>query len=223
MRIPAAQWPIQHDLSLRHSTCVLHPSRNSHRDREAQSPERRDSPDSAGWDRGLTVEKRSRHFKRKSIRHRRHADVSVPMCTTSLECTAIPNHYWTVGGAPGASLRRITGSRKHVQKEVDRILSPGDSDETKLRKIYARASADSPPSATNRKKRRRNETAKFERKQECEDVLNHGYAFEDESIGLYRYGAKQPVSRHFLPDCSRNRSHLQFGETGCQAAQLFGG
>jgi hypothetical protein len=76
--------------------------------------------------------------------------------------------------------RTFIGKPKFAQKEIERILSPGDSDETKLRKIYARVQQIRALSYEPEKSNKERKQASLKENKNAEDILNHGYAFANE-------------------------------------------
>jgi transglutaminase-like putative cysteine protease len=89
--------------------------------------------------------------------------------------------YWTAAGKRrGEELDKFIGKSKAVQKEAARLVKPGDSDEAKLRKIYARVQQIRAVSYEPAKSEKERKQQNLNENKSAEDVLNRGYAFANE-------------------------------------------
>ena len=177
---PAADWEIQQELPVRHGRFLLHPIK------------------------GARVATFSHDLPKDALR------TTLPDGTMDLEVNYIPafqkeeysppeentkiraDLYYTLGMSDTKSFwlslaqreaeyyDHFIGKPKDVRKEIEALLSPGDSEETKLRKVYARVqqirSLSYEPEKT--KKERKHESLKENKS--VEDVLARGYALNNE-------------------------------------------
>jgi Domain of Unknown Function with PDB structure (DUF3857)/Transglutaminase-like superfamily len=89
--------------------------------------------------------------------------------------------YWTAAAKRrGEELDKFIGKSKAVQKEAARLVNSGDSDEAKLRRIYARVqqirAVSYEPAKSEKEKKQQN----LNENKNAEDVLSRGYAFANE-------------------------------------------
>ena len=178
---PAAQWPIQQDLSVRHSHFVLHPVKGTRtaivKHNLPSDAILRTLPDETVE---LTVE---------NVPAFQKEEYSPPEDSLTIRADVYyvlgmygdTKYYWdSLARRQAQFFDEFIGKPKNVQKEVDRILTPGDSDETKLRKIYARVQQIRAVSYEPEKTKKERKQQNLKENKNAEDVLNHGYAFENE-------------------------------------------
>jgi len=94
---------------------------------------------------------------------------------------ADPSIFWRSQGKQTALFfEKFIGPSKNIQRVANETVAAGDSPETKLRKLYARAQqvrfANSEPAKTEKEEKREN----LKDNNDAEDVLKHGYAFANE-------------------------------------------
>lgn len=94
--------------------------------------------------------------------------------------------FWSsVGRRQGEDIEKFIGHSKKVQRLTAEILSPGDTDEAKLRKIYERVQQlrylSYEPAKTEKEAKQEN----LKENKDVEDVLNHGYAYANEINYLF--------------------------------------
>ncbi|HET8923289.1 MAG TPA: DUF3857 domain-containing protein [Candidatus Acidoferrum sp.] len=181
MAYPAAEWEIQQDLAVRHARFTLHTIKGL---RTATSTH--DFPKDAVKrtlpDGGTEIEVnyipafQREEYSPPEENLKVRADVFY-----TLGMYADPKYFWlSVARGEAEYYDAFIGQPKSVRKEIDRLISPADSDETKLRKIYARVqqirSLNYEPDKS--KKERKQESLKENKS--AEDVLNRGYAFNNE-------------------------------------------
>jgi len=75
---------------------------------------------------------------------------------------------------------KFIGKPKDVQKEANRLVQPGDNEETKLQKIYARVQQIRALSYEPEKTKKERKQESLKENKNVEDVLNRGYAFANE-------------------------------------------
>ncbi len=91
--------------------------------------------------------------------------------------TVDPNKYWKkVGKDKNSANEKFIGRSKSIENEAARVVLPGDSPETKLRKLYARAQQirylSFEPERTPDEEKKEN----LKENKNVEDVLKNGYA-----------------------------------------------
>ena len=177
----AARWPIQHELSVLYSHFVLHPIKGARsitvKHNLPTDAILRNLPDGTVE---LTVEK---------IPAIQKEDFSPPEDSLMIRADVFyilgfysdPKYYWQgLAKRQAESLDAFIGKPKDVQKEVDKLLSPGDSEETKLRKIYDRVQQIRALAYEPEKTKKERKQLNLKENKNAEDVLSHGYAFEHE-------------------------------------------
>ncbi len=92
-----------------------------------------------------------------------------------------PSLFWRSEGKQRASsFEKFIGDSKNVKRVVNESVAPGDSPESRLRKLYTRAQqirfVSFEPGKTEKEERREN----LKENKNAEDVLKHGYAFANE-------------------------------------------
>jgi len=178
---PAAEWPIQQDISVRHSHFLLRPVKGARtatvRHNLPEDASLRTLPDGTVE---LTVENVPAFQKEEysppedSLKIRADVFYVLGMYSDT-------RYYWvSLARRQAEYLDAFIGKPKSVQKEVDRILSPGDTEETKLRKLYARVQQIRALSYEPEKTKKERKQQNLKENKNAEEVLSHGYAFENE-------------------------------------------
>ena len=184
MAYPAAEWEIQQALSLRQGHFVLHALkvrgiRTATFSHELPSDAIR-----------KTLEDGTVDLEVRNIPAFEQEDYSPPEASLKVRADVFytlgmfiedPKYYW------GSLARRqaeyydaFIGKHKGVQKEADRLMSPGDSDETKLKKIYARVQQIRALTYEPEKSKKEKKQESLKENKNVEDVLNRGYAYGNE-------------------------------------------
>jgi hypothetical protein len=98
------------------------------------------------------------------------------------------NEYWKVFGKRSHSqVQRFIKADRALVQEVARLVQPGDSIETKARKLYARAQQIRNLSFERQATEQETQREKLADNHDAEDVLKHGYANADE-VTWFFYG-----------------------------------
>ena len=96
--------------------------------------------------------------------------------------------YWKAfGKRSNTHVQRFIKADRALEKEVARLVQPGDSIETKARKLYARAQQIRNLSFERQATEQETQREKLAENQDAEDVLKHGYAHADE-VTWFFYG-----------------------------------
>lgn len=96
--------------------------------------------------------------------------------------------YWKAFGLrSNTNVQRFVKAQRALEPEVARLVQPGDSIETKARKLYARAQQIRNLSFERQATEQETEREKLADNHNAEDVLEHGYASADE-ITWFFYG-----------------------------------
>lgn len=115
--------------------------------------------------------------------------------------------FWSdIAQARFAQTEKFLGHSKLVQQEVARLISPGDRDETKLRKLYERVQQIRMVSFEPAKTEKERERENLKTNKSAEDVLSRGYAFANEINLLFVAMARAAGFKAFIVlVASRNR------------------
>ena len=92
-----------------------------------------------------------------------------------------PGYYWrSLARHEAEYYDKFLGKPKDLRKELERLFSPGDSDDTKLRKIYARVQRIRSLSFEPERSKKERMQENLKENKNVEEVLNRGYAFGNE-------------------------------------------
>jgi hypothetical protein len=178
---PAAEWTIQRDLFVRRTHFVFRP-----------------------FAKGMTVEIRSVNLP-KMAEPQRGADGTITMDVENVPAFQKEEHaapedfikgrlelfyiagfftndgYWRdLAKFEARDIEKFLGKSKTIQQEVSRLVSPNDSAEAKLRKIYNRVQQIRYVSYERSRTEKERKQESLKPNKNAEDVLARGYAFENE-------------------------------------------
>jgi Domain of Unknown Function with PDB structure (DUF3857) len=109
-----------------------------------------------------------------------YQDDSAPLATDPSE------HYWNhYGKKLDGELEHFIDKKNVLNEELSKIVSSGDADEVKLRKIYARVQQVRNLNLENEKMKKENKDENLKPNSNVEDVLKHGYAYGTEINYLF--------------------------------------
>ena len=98
------------------------------------------------------------------------------------------NAYWKAfGKRSNTNVQHFTKAGRALEQEVARLVQPGDSNESKARKLYARAQQVRNLSFERQATEQEAEREKLADNHNAEDVLKHGYANADD-VTWFFYG-----------------------------------
>jgi hypothetical protein len=128
--------------------------------------------------------------------------------------------YWKAfGKRSNSDVQRFIRASRALEQEVARLVQPGDSNETKARKLYARAQQVRNLSFERQATEQEAEREKLADIRDAQDVLKHGYAYADD-VTWFFYGllraAKLDASLVLVP----TRDDLFFDPRQMNARQL---
>jgi hypothetical protein len=96
--------------------------------------------------------------------------------------------YWKAfAKRSNTNVQRFIKAGRALEQEVARLVQPGDSEETKTRKLYARAQQIRNLSFERQATEQEAQREKLADNRDAEDVLKHGYAHADE-VTWFLYG-----------------------------------
>jgi hypothetical protein len=99
-----------------------------------------------------------------------------------------PQEYWKAfGKRSNTRVQRFIKADRELEQEVARLVQPGDSVESKTRKLYARAQQIRNLSFERQATEQETEREKLADNLDAQDVLKHGYASADE-VTWFFYG-----------------------------------
>ena len=94
--------------------------------------------------------------------------------------------YWNAfGKRSNSDVQRFIKAGRALEQEIARLVQPGDSNETKARKLYARAQQIRNLSFERQATEQEAEREKLADNHDAEDVLKHGYAHADDVTQFY--------------------------------------
>jgi len=179
---PAAEWDIQQDTAVRHGLFTLHPIKGARTATFShdlpKDAVKRTLPDGTVE---LEVNYISAFQKEEYSPPEENLKIRADVFYT-LGMYGDPSFFWvSLARREAEYYEKFIGKPKDEHHETERLLTAGDSDETKLRKIYARVQEIRALSyePERSKKERRQESLKENKN--VQDVLNHGYAFANET------------------------------------------
>jgi transglutaminase-like putative cysteine protease len=177
---PAAEWEIQRDLFVRHGRFTLHGVKGAEiKDFYVGLPSGvalkrlSDAAFQMDVDNIPAYEEEEYSPPDENLKIRANLYYAVGFFST--------DGYWTAAGKRrGEELDKFIGKSKAVQKEAARLVKPRDSDEAKLRQIYARVQQIRAVSYEPAKSEKERKQQNLNENKSAEDVLNRGYAFANE-------------------------------------------
>jgi transglutaminase-like putative cysteine protease len=205
---PAAEWDIQQDIAVRHGRFTLHPVKGAPTGFSSQylphDAVKRALPDGmveleVNYIPAFQKEEYSPPEENLKVR----ADVFY-----ILGMYEEPSFYWaSLARREAEYYEKFIGKPKDVQKEAERVFHPGDTEETKLQKIYARVQQIRAVSYEPEKTKKERKQESLKENKNVEDVLNHGYAFGGE-INLVFIALARAAGFHAYPVrlAARNRA-----------------
>ena len=178
---PAAEWEIQQDLPVRHARFTLHPIKGARTTMFSHAlpkdADKRTLPDGSTE---LEVNYISAFQKQVYSPPEENLKVRADVFYT-LGMYRDPSFYWqSVARREAEYYDAFIGKPKSVQKEAERLFSVGDSDETKLRKIYARVQRIRALSYEPEKSKKERKQESLKENKNAEEALTRGYAFNNE-------------------------------------------
>jgi hypothetical protein len=96
------------------------------------------------------------------------------------------DHYWNYHAKKwDGQLEHFVDKKNALNDELSKILAPGDTDEAKLHKIYARVQQIRNLNMEDEKMKKENKDENLKPNANVEDVLKHGYAYATEIDYLF--------------------------------------
>jgi len=178
---PAAEWTIQRTLSVQHGHFVLHPVSGSRIVNFSHvlpsGAVKVDLPDGG-------VDLQVNNIPAFQVEEYAPPEESLKVRIDLFYAVGMmwdPRYYWSsVARSESKQFEEFIGKPKTAKKEAERIFSPGDSEESKLRKIYARVQQIRALSYEPEKTKKELKQQSLKENKNVEDVLNHGYAYANE-------------------------------------------
>jgi len=178
----AAEWEIQQDIAVRHGRFTLHPVMGARTVIHSHGlPKDVTKNVSIDGTRELEVnyipafQKEEYSPPEENLKIR--ADI---FYTLGMYGDDIRPFWLSLARRESEYYEKFIGKPKDVQKEADRLLQPGDNEETKLQKIYARVQQIRALSYEPEKTKKERKQESLKENKSVEDVLNRGYAFANE-------------------------------------------
>lgn len=207
---PAAQWTIQRDLFVRRTHFVFRPStrdmtveiRSVHLPKIAE-PQR-------GDDGSLTMDVENIPAFQKE-EHGPPEDFSIGRVELFYIAGFFTNDsYWRdVAKFEARDTEKFLGKSKAIQQEAARLVSPNDSPEAKLRKIYDRVQQIRYVSYERSRTEKERKQESLKPNKNAEDVLTRGYAFENEINLLFIALARAAgLDAYLVKITSRDRTYF---------------
>jgi hypothetical protein len=178
---PAAEWDIQQDIAIRHGRFTLRPVKGARTATYShdlpKDAVKRSLPDGTeelevNYIPAFQKEEYSPPEENLKIR----ADIFY-----SLGMYNDTTYYWlSLARREAEYYEKFIGKPKDVQKEAEHLFHSGDTEETKLQKIYARVQQIRALSYEPEKTKKERKQESLKENKNVEDVLNRGYAFGNE-------------------------------------------
>jgi hypothetical protein len=208
MAYPAAEWDIQQALSVRNAHFVLHPIKGA-RIATYSHELPKDAVKATLPDGSIEIDVRNIPAFEKEAYSPPEEDLKIRAdLFYVVGMVGDPSYYWmSLAKWQSRQYEAFMGKPKSVKKETDRILSPADSDETKLKKIYARVQQIRAVSYEPKKSEKERKQESLKENKNAEEVLERGYAFSNE-INLVFIALARAAGFQAFPVrlASRNRS-----------------
>lgn len=206
---PAAEWEIQRDLFVRHGRFLLHGVKGAAiKDfyvglPSGVAPKRMsDTAYQIDVDNIPAYEEEEYSPPEQNLKIRASFYYAVGFYSTE--------GYWTAAAKRrGEELDKFIGKSKAVQKEAARLARPGDPDEAKLRRLYARVQQIRAVSYEPLKSEKERKQENLSENKSAEDVLNRGYAFSNE-INLLFVALARAAGFHANPLTVSSRKQAFF-------------
>lgn len=187
MAYPAAEWEIQQEIPTRHGRFTLHPIRDTHpviyshdlpKDAVKRTLDDGTIQLEVNYLSGFQKEEYSPPEENLKIR----ADMFYTVgFSYTLSFSPDPWSFWrTVAHEEAQYYNKFIGDAKKLQRVAESLFSSADSDETKLKKIYARVQQIRALSYESEKTKQQRKQESLKENKNVEDVLNRGYAFNNE-------------------------------------------
>ncbi len=204
---PAADWTIQQDLFVRHAHLTLHPVKGAEvKQHRVGLPENIAPRSMADGSIQLDME---------NVPAYEEEEYAPPEDCLKLRVDLYysvgfygPEGFWTgLGRRRAEQYESFLGKSKGIEREAARLIAASDSNETKLRKIYARAQQIRAVSYEGEKSEKERKQENLKENKNAEDVLTRGYAFANE-INLLFVALARAAGFEVYPVLvtSRNRS-----------------
>ena len=179
---PAAEWEIQQALSVRQGHFVLHPLKGAKTVTFTHElPKDAIQRTLADGNVELEVSNIPAFQKEEYSPPEESLKIRADVFYTLGMFIPDPQYYWmSLARREAEYYDAFIGKHKSVQKEVGRLISPADSDETKLRKFYARVQQIRALTYEPEKSKKERKQESIKENKNVEDVLNRGYAFGNE-------------------------------------------
>lgn len=178
---PAAEWEIQQDIAVRHGRFTLRPVKggrmatySQHLPKDAVKHTLPDGTVELEVNYVPAFQKEEYSPPEENLTIRADVFYSMGMYDDT-------KSYWLSFARREAEYyERFIGKPKDVQKEAERLFQPGDTEDTKLQKIYARVQQIRALSFEPERTKRERKQESLKENKNVEDVLNRGYAFGSE-------------------------------------------
>ena len=204
---PAAEWTIQQDLSVRQAHLTLRPVKGASIEEHRVAMAANQPP--------LTMSDGTFRLDVVNVPAYEEEEYSPPEDNLKqrVDLYYAAGFYGTKGYWMGLGRRRaeqydaFIGKSKGIAREAARLVAANDSDEAKLRKIYARVQQIRAVSYESEKTQKEKKQENLKENKNAEDVLNRGYAFGNE-INLLFVALARAAGFEAYPVLvtSRNRS-----------------
>ena len=179
---PAAQWEIQQDIAVRHARFTLHPVKGA-RTVIYSHGLRQDATQNTLSDgtQQLEVNYVSAFQKEEYSPPEENLKIRADVFYTLGMLGSDMRYFWlSLARRESEYYEKFIGKPKDVQKEAERLFQSGDTEEIKLKKIYARVQQIRALSYEPEKTKKERKQESLKENKNAEDVLNRGYAFSNE-------------------------------------------
>ncbi len=206
---PAAEWTIQQGLFVRHAHFTLRPEKGAQIQEHYVAMPENLTP--------RTMSDGTIQLDMENVPAYEEEEYSPPEdnLKTRVDLYYAVGFYGVEGYWMGLARRRaeqydsFVGKSKAIEREAARLIAASDSEETKLRKIYARVQQIRAVSYESEKTEKERKQENLKENKNAEDVLNRGYAFANE-INLLFVALARAAGLEAYPVLVRSRNRSFF-------------
>ena len=179
---PAAEWEIQQEIPVRHGRFMLHPIKGADpRIYKHDVPKDTTTNTLPDGTKVVEVNYIPAFQKEEYAPPEENLKIRVDLFYTPGWFGDDTRYYWrSLARREAEYYDKFIGKPKDVRNEMDRLFSAGDSDDTKLHKIYGRVQQIRALSYEPEKTKKERKQENLKENKNAAEVLNHGYAFTNE-------------------------------------------
>lgn len=179
---PAAEWEVQQEIPVRHGRFTLHPIKGANpRIYSHGLPKDSTTNTLSDGTKVMEVNYIPAFQKEEYAPPEESLKIRADLFYTPGWFGDDTRYYWSsLARREAEYYDKFIGKPKDVRNEIDHLFNAGDSDETKLRKIYTRVQQIRALSYEPEKTKKEQKQENLKENKNAGEVLSHGYAFTNE-------------------------------------------